>query len=128
MDPTPKEGRGMEEHDTTVEDLRRWFDKGVAQGADYMIIVRDMFEKIDEAEYVTNGGDMTVHQVAQSLENEERMTRVLEVYDLHGDRDAQLEEDRAWAIPKPIPSPTTVLVELLTELAAASTDASNVLH
>jgi hypothetical protein len=80
----------MEDHVTTKDQLAQWFDEGVTRKADYMIIVRDMFEKSVEPVYVSNGGERTIHDVAQGYENDEKMTRVLEVYDVHGDRDAKL--------------------------------------
>ncbi len=106
----------MEDQVTSKDQLAEWFDEGVTRKADYMIIVRDMFEKSVEPVYVKLGGEKSVHELAQGYENDEKMTRVLEVYDLHGDRDAQVDEHRTWAIPRPTPSATTALVEKLTEI------------
>lgn len=109
----------MEDHVTTREDLRRWFDEGVEQKADYMIIVTDTFELSDSPVYVTNGGERSVHELAQSYENDEKMTRVMEVYDLHADRDMQVAQHRTWAIPKPTPSPMTRVVNELVDMLNA---------
>jgi hypothetical protein len=109
---------------TTREQLALWFDEGTKQGADYMIIVTDTFDWTDFPVYVTNGGEETVHQVAQGYENETSMSKVMEVYDLHGDKAEQVNANRTWAIPRPTPSPST----RFTEIVAARLQKLNVIR
>lgn len=93
--------------------LAIWFDEGVKQGADYMIIVTDKFDWCDFPVYVTNGEEKDVHVVAQEHESDAAMTKVMEIYDLHGDKKAQLEAERTWAVERPPPSPSTLAAERL---------------
>lgn len=95
---------------TTRELLTQWFDAGVRDKAAFMIVATDTFCHEDYPLYVHAGGEKSVVDVA--LEVEHRiMSRVMEVYDLNGDRDAQITAERAWAIPRPEPGESTRLVE-----------------
>jgi hypothetical protein len=80
-----------------------------------MIIVTDKFDWTDFPVYVMADGEKTVHQIAQDYESDVAMTKVMEVYDLHGDKVEQVEAPRTWAIPRPMPSPSTALAESLRE-------------
>lgn len=77
---------------TTREDLIRWFDDGVAQGATHMIVVCDTFDWSDYPVYVKPtenvydrydyyGGDKGVN---------DNMSKVMEVYDLKADKMEQI--------------------------------------
>lgn len=94
---------------TTRETLGGWFDEGVRDGADFMIIATDTFSWEDFPVYVRGSRDLA-SQRAQELENAP-MSQVMEVYDLRGDKEAQLATERTWAVPKPEPGPHARSVE-----------------
>jgi len=74
---------------TTKSMLRHWFDYGVAQGATHMIIKWDSFDGEDYPVYVVPGEN--AYDVAAA--NSER---TMECYDLRMDREAQMDETRAF--------------------------------
>jgi hypothetical protein len=81
---------------THVDNLRAWFDHGRATGADYMFVVHNILLNTDVPEYVTRE---IFHGVSLSLsENQELI--VLEIYDLHDNREVQMWEHRAWHPPR----------------------------
>lgn len=98
--------------------IGEWFDAGVRDGADFMIVARDTFEDDDYPEYVVGSAE-TAAQRAQEIERKP-MYRVLEIYALGCDRDAQLAMKECWAAAKPEAGPETRLLEegleLLTRL------------
>lgn len=94
---------------TTREVLAKWFDAGVRDAADFMIVVTDTFSYDDFPVYV-RGSRKLAAQRAHELEHAP-LCKVMEVYDLRGDRGAQLAEARAWAVPQPEPGPHTRFVE-----------------
>ena len=80
----------------TKEELALWFDEGVRQGASHMVVVCDTFDHSDYPVYVPARpavGQAVADVVAQYATAP--MSRVLEVYDLHLDRDEQLAEERS---------------------------------
>lgn len=98
---------------TTRDDLRAWFDTGVELKADFMIVVRDTFDAEDFAVYVHR--NKSVREVAQRLEDAP-MSRVLEIYDLRADKEAQIKTAPTWAIPKPVPGVETQMIEAVLSL------------
>lgn len=104
--------------ETTRTLLSEWFDAGVAEKARYMVIATDTFNWEDYPVFVREDGKKTVHEVAHELEHAP-MSRVMEVYDLEGDKVAQLPAGRAWAIPRPPPGPSRqTLSEVLRALVS----------
>ncbi|GAA3751362.1 hypothetical protein [Micromonospora maritima] len=83
---------------TTRRELSDWFDRGVREGATHMIVVVDEFDHEDFPVYVKPGEDPVAryHQEAEG-----HMQRVMEVYCLSLDRDAQLRETRAFHLDLP---------------------------
>lgn len=79
---------------TTKDDLRHWFDRGVKCGATHMIVVCDTFEHEDYPVYVDPDADL--HDVVKR-HDEQSMQRVMEVYDLKADREAQMSTPRVRA-------------------------------
>jgi CO dehydrogenase nickel-insertion accessory protein CooC1 len=75
---------------TTTE----WFDRGVEEGADYMIVVCDTFDYEDYPVYATAA------EFKEKYESHNGMQRIMEVYDLHRDKAEQLRERRAMNLPK----------------------------
>lgn len=76
----------------SYEDIKGWFDRGVEVGARYMIVVCDTF---DHEDYPVLVGPEKDFWVEHDKYNGRDMQRVMEVYDLHMDRDTQLAEGRA---------------------------------
>lgn len=83
----------MELMPATRDEIAAWFDRGVAQGATHMIVVCDTFSYEDYPAFVMP--DENVHDREKELA-EGSMQKVMEVYDLRGDREAQLAEYRAF--------------------------------
>lgn len=77
----------------TRDQIRARFDDGVATGATHMIIARDDFDGDCYPVYVMPGENA---RERESKINAESMQRVVEVYNLGMDRDAQLAERRAF--------------------------------
>jgi len=86
-----------------------WFDSGVRDGADFMIIARDTFSAEDFPIYVRGSAEFAA-QRTREIETMP-MYRALGVYSLKSDRDVQLATAECWAVPKPEPGPETRLVE-----------------
>lgn len=78
---------------TTRDDLSRWFDDGVEQGATHMVVVCDTFDYGDYPVYVMP--DQDVREVAEANDGP-NMTKLMEVYCLSMDKAQQLAEDRAF--------------------------------
>jgi hypothetical protein len=81
---------------TPKAEISEWFDHGVRDGAVFMIVACDTFDHSDYPVYADDE--------RQCLEQYERcdgkgMQRVMEVYDLRGDKATQLKESRAWHLP-----------------------------
>lgn len=77
---------------TTRDDLRRWFDEGVEQGATHMIVACDTFDYEDYPVYVQRGDDPR-HR-ARNLGS---MQTVMEVYKLDPQRkEEQLRAHRVY--------------------------------
>ena len=81
---------------TTQQDIERWFDQGVSNGATHLIVVCDTFDHDDYPAYVARGTDF--YTVYDNY-NGKNMQRIMEVYDLAADKAAQLGEHRAFRMP-----------------------------
>lgn len=65
---------------TTREDLKKWFEAGVAQGATHMIVACDTFDYEDYPVYVYADDDLD-KKIGEK--NGVNMQKVMEVYNLH---------------------------------------------
>lgn len=81
---------------TTKDDIRRWLERGRANGARWLIVVCDTFSYEDYP--VTVKADEPFWDV-YAKNNGPNMTRVMEVYDLDMPWDAQLDQRRAYSVP-----------------------------
>lgn len=81
---------------TTVPEIASWFDRGVADGASHMIVAVDRFDHENYPVYV--GEPTKVRGEVERIEGGS-MQGVMEVYDLHADKLAQMLERRAWRVP-----------------------------
>lgn len=80
---------------TSKTEIGTWFDRGVADGATHMIVVCDTFDWDDYPVYVSPQQDPAKVKKQYDRVN---MQKVMEVYDLAGDREAQLNMGRAMAV------------------------------
>lgn len=80
---------------TTREEIGRWFDEGVAKGATHMIVATDTFDWDDYPVYVMPGSEAAKR--AEQVRTQP-MTKVMEIYDLAMDRQAQLSKRRAFNV------------------------------
>lgn len=80
----------------TRDELRRWFENGVADGQDYMIVVCDTFDYEDYPAYATKDtfANREKHYKAASMQT------IMEVYDLNQDMEEQLAERRCFRGPE----------------------------
>ncbi len=77
----------------TRQDIRSWFDRGVKSKATHLIVVCDTFDHEDYPVFVQENEN--VHEKAKEF-NGKNMQRIMEVYNLSMDRDAQMDEHRAF--------------------------------
>jgi hypothetical protein len=78
---------------TSKDDIRRWFDEGVKEGATHMIVICDTYDWEDYPKFVKPGEN--AREVARA-NNGTNMQKVMEVYDLSMDKEKQLGEHRAF--------------------------------
>lgn len=77
------------------EQIREWVERGIQRGATHVIIVYDSWDHEDYPAYV--GPSESVQERLSYYQNRD-MCRVMEVYNLSMDIEAQLEEYRAWHV------------------------------
>lgn len=78
---------------TTKDQISDWFDRGVKDGATHMIVVCDTYGYEDYPVYVYPDENPMLIQEKFSGKN---MQKVMEVYNLRGDRETQLNMTRAF--------------------------------
>jgi len=88
---------------TTQQDIRRWFAQGVADNRTYMLVICDAFDYEDYPVYCDTDAECLA-----TYRNPGAMQRVMEVYDLRMNRDAQLAEQRVFNLPKGWMTMTTI--------------------
>jgi hypothetical protein len=77
---------------TMRKDIARWLQKGVDRRATHMLVVCDSFDHEDYPVYVKPSEDV---QKVYDRYDGKAMQRVMEVYNLSMDLDAQLKQPRA---------------------------------
>lgn len=77
--------------------ISEWFDQGVKQGATHLLIVWDTFDHDDYPVFANGDEDALAQHDAHDGKN---MQRVVEVYDLREDKDAQLHLHRVMRLPR----------------------------
>ena len=82
---------------TTKQDIKGWFDRGVKEKQAYLIVVCDDFDHSDYPVYI--GPDDDFYE-SYDGHNGKNMQRIMEVYDLKLDCESQLNEHRAFHMPK----------------------------
>lgn len=79
---------------TTQSQISEWFDRGLAQKAEYMLIFCDTFDWSDYPSYAYSKNE------ALSLKNKDgaNMQKLMEVYNLKENKEKQLAEHRCLAL------------------------------
>ncbi len=83
----------------TREDISQWFDDGVYQGMRFMSVYCDTFDHTDYPVYTRDADEFWKRHDGYGL-SEANMQRLMEVYDLTLDKEAQLGEFRAKHLPE----------------------------
>ena len=78
---------------TTRGDIRLWIDRAKAEGATHMLVVCDTYDYTDYP--VSVKPDQDAREVFKRYDGP-NMAKVMEVYDLRIDTEAQLTEHRAF--------------------------------
>lgn len=82
---------------TSKRTIGDWFDSGIKDKQDFMIVVCDQFDWTDYPAYCTrNGFDWKYNQYKDG----QNMQKIMEVYDLSLDKDSQLNQHRCMNLPK----------------------------
>ncbi len=80
---------------TTPAEIGAWFDRGVADGASFMLVVCDTYDHEDFPVYVKP--DQDVREIAKPYEQGANMAKLMEVYKLDPKLKAkQMSEPRAF--------------------------------
>lgn len=74
---------------TSVQEIKRWFERGVEDNATHMIVVCDTFDWEDFPVYVSENEDF--YSVYNKYTGGQNMARIMEVYDLHMNKEEQLD-------------------------------------
>jgi len=82
---------------TTSQDIIRWFERGIEDKKDNMIIVCDSYDYSDYPVFTTGLEEFKKEHDNHNLKN---MQKIMEVYDLHMNMDTQMKEHRAFHFPE----------------------------
>jgi hypothetical protein len=75
---------------TTKDEISAWFDRGVAQGKSYMLVICDTFDHSDYPSYFD-----TEDHARRTANSPGEMQRLMEAYDLKADKAEQIARQRA---------------------------------
>lgn len=81
---------------TAKLEIEQWFDKGVASGHKYMIVVVDTYDWEDYPVYCETDRECLKKYAEYNGMN---MQRVMEVYNLQDNKQVQLNEYRCFRLP-----------------------------
>lgn len=81
----------------TKDDIISWFQEGVKNKKDFLIVVCDTFDWDDYPIFTKGDANFEKQYVSH---NEHNMQKIMEVYDLHKNMKTQLAEDRSFHYPK----------------------------
>lgn len=81
---------------TTRDEISEWFDRGVAQGAAYLIVACDTFDWDDYPIFVKDAKE-GLERKAKLLTGD-NMQKLMEIYDLNADKAEQLAEHRSMRL------------------------------
>lgn len=80
---------------TSRNTISQWFDEGVADGYDRMIVICDTYDYEDYCDFAHDSN----LNVLLWYYREQSMQKIMEVYDLKMDKEQQLNEYRAYHLP-----------------------------
>jgi hypothetical protein len=80
------------------DDIEGWLERAKSEDSAFMFVVCDQFDYDDYPVNVPKGVDVKV--AYKESNNPSNMQKVMEVYDLSLDLALQLNETRAWHLPK----------------------------
>lgn len=75
---------------TTRDEISEWFDRGVADGKSYMLVICDTFDHDDYPSYFDSEAD-----ARKTADKPGEMQRLMEAYDLKADKAEQMSKRRA---------------------------------
>lgn len=78
------------------KDISWWFDQGLKHKDDFLMVVCDTYDWEDYPVYAKKD---KIHE-EYARYNGHNMQRVMEVYDLHMDKELQMNEKRAFHLPE----------------------------
>jgi hypothetical protein len=78
----------------TRNDIEGWFDKGVSQGYDYMLVMCDSYDCENYPQYCQQS---QLHELYHQYPS--NMQYVEELYDLHMDKESQIKQRRCFSFP-----------------------------
>ena len=84
---------------TTPDDIRRWLSEAKQQKATHMLVVCDTWDYQDYPVFVKPGE--SVRKEYEKRDDPREMRKVMEVYAMHLDLEAQLAEHRAFHFEEP---------------------------
>lgn len=76
--------------------IRDWINDGLRNDKKWLIVVCDTFSYEDYPVFVT---EVEEFDEKFTYYNGNNMQRIMEVYDLEGDIESQIDERRAWSLP-----------------------------
>lgn len=108
----------------SISKISEWFDRGVAQGATYMIVACDTFDYEDYPVFCKHDNETLDKYQELSGKN---MQKVMEVYDLLANKKEQMNTPRVFRLPERLVGMSDMVKNELGELAqrAAAGDAQD---
>ena len=82
---------------TTKEDIARWFDEGVSQKAEFMLVALDTFDWVGYPVYI--GATDDFESKLLEYQDPSKMSKVMEVYDMKRSKHEQMNSGRVWNTP-----------------------------
>jgi len=79
---------------TTQADIREWLERGQGKGATHVIVMCDTFDWDDYPVFVDS--NQNIRDEVARLQNGGNMQKIMEVYNLSLDIEAQINEDRSF--------------------------------
>lgn len=84
----------------TFKDIEGWFDRGVKQGARWMLVICDTFDHGDYPSFFTRDEKPEcIDKIFNLRQGKESMQKLMEVYDLEMNKVNQMKERRAYNEP-----------------------------
>lgn len=79
---------------TTRDEIREWLERAKEENATHMVVVCDQFDWEDYPVFVSK--EENVKEIVNKYNDSSKMSRVMEVYDMSKDIEAQLSSGRVY--------------------------------